>query len=251
MLYLRIFQHLLPRAEAWKITTEKTLRKFFEGLAESYRDVRVYIDLVYEDLFPTSTRALDLWEQHFGLLRGPTEQARRMNVDAAWKATGGQSPRYIQDVLQAAGFDVYVHEWWDGTEPRVRRDPRLYTSPPAIGTVQCGEPLALCGEPSAVCDGFLANDPGYLVNETLTLRPPPPIPANDDFWPYFLYVGGEVFGTPALIDASRKREFERLVLKICPAHLWIVLLVEYIATVFVVDDAGNTIVDDDGNVVII
>jgi uncharacterized protein YmfQ (DUF2313 family) len=108
----RQFEHLLPRGEAWRITLEKTLRKFFEGLGPNTDDAVNFVDLVFLDLFPDTTRELAQWETQFGLPGTGTDTERRASLLAAWQASGGQSPRYLQDVMQAAGFDVYVFEWW-------------------------------------------------------------------------------------------------------------------------------------------
>jgi hypothetical protein len=131
--------------------------------------------------------------------------------------------------VRAAGFDVYLHEWWEpNSDPRVVRDPRNYTLIPLVGTVQCGEPLAQCGEPYQECNRFLVNDPGYLVNRDLTRRAPPPVPSDAYSWRYFLYWGGAVFGTKANVPAARRDEFERLLLKLCPAQQWLVTYVDYV-----------------------
>ena len=114
MNWLDIFKHLLPNARAWRITIDKTLREFFEGLTGLGEDVRTFYDGIFSDLDPQQTRQLPEWEKQFALPdTGLTEQERRDRLDATWKALGGQDPRYIQDTLQAAGFDVYVHEWWE------------------------------------------------------------------------------------------------------------------------------------------
>lgn len=113
MLWLNVFKHLLPTGRAWRLTVDKNLRSFFDGLSGAPADARTYIDDVYDDLGPDTTRELDAWEDQFALPSTQlTEAQRRARLDATWKALGGQSPRYIQDTLQAAGFDVYVHEWW-------------------------------------------------------------------------------------------------------------------------------------------
>jgi hypothetical protein len=113
MNWLGVFKHLLPNARAWRITVEKQLRQFFQGLTGIGEDAKAFIDDVYSDLDPQLTRELSTWEGQFALRdTGLTTQQRRDRLDATWKAQGGQSPRYIQDTLQAAGFDVYVHEWW-------------------------------------------------------------------------------------------------------------------------------------------
>lgn len=113
---INIFKHLLPRARAWRITIDKTLRKFFEGLTGLISEPRAFFEGVWTDLDPAYTNELDQWENQFALPdTGLSDDDRRDRLDGAWKAFGGQSPRYIQDTLRGAGFDVYVHEWWWST----------------------------------------------------------------------------------------------------------------------------------------
>ena len=237
MVFFRVFQHLLPDALAWRLVTQKQLRALFEGLSEEPANIRTAFDLVYEDRFPATTRALEEWEDEFGLPGAGTEAERRLQLDAEWKAQGGQSPRYLQDTVRAAGFDVYLHEWWEpGTMPRVARNPHDYTVQPLIGTVQCTPveldgplctPRFLDGAPQPQCNRWLVNEPGYIVNLNLTPSAPPPIPDNPAVYPYFLYWCGETFGDPAEVPAARRADFERLLLKICPAQQWLVTIVNY------------------------
>jgi len=271
MSFLRTFKHLLPRARAWKITEDKQLREFFEGLTGIGSDTKEFVDNIYLDLSPNTTREMTLWEQQFGLrATGLTEQERRDRIDANWKLPGGQNPQYIQDTLRANGFDVYVHEWWDqGTEPAVGvkqcvapRNPlqwirRKYTG--VVLLIECGELAAQCGEPAAQAGNSL--EPlGYpLVNKIFETMPDEinlcgeplaaagepsaqcgnflvyreeareyTVPNDPAKWPYFLYIGAETFGEIAQVDPKRKDEFEELCLKICPTHLWLGILVEYV-----------------------
>jgi hypothetical protein len=266
VLFLRVLQHLLPDSTAWRLTIARTLRYFFEGLAGAPADAREFVDLVFEDAFPATARdpngALSEWEKQYGLTPSSTasEESRRLALAAEWAATGGQSPAYIEGVLQAAGFDVYVYEWWlSGPDPYVPRDPRLYTTTPLVGTVQCGDPDAYCGNPEAQCNQFLVNDPGYVVNLDLTPRSPPYITSNEARWPYFLYIGGnpdniEPGDEPpddipiANIDASRRDEFQRLVLKLRPAQHWIVLRVSYGSLLGTED--GDVLATEGGDILI-
>lgn len=270
MIFFRMFKHLLPNAKAWRITTEKQLRQFFEGLSGTGSDVKDFLDGVWLDIFPATTRELDAWEDNFALRdTGLSEVARRSRLDATWKALGGQDPRYIQDTLQGAGFDVYVHEWWTpGTEaaPGVKncatpRNPLLWLRREFTGAsllVECGEVDAECGELFAECGN--SNFPrGYpLVNKVFTTEPDILslcgeavmecgevdaecgnfvafkeipfnyiVPSDPLKWPYFLYIGGETFGTLAQVEPSRRDEFEELCLKICPLQQWLGILVEY------------------------
>lgn len=229
------FQHLLPRALAWRTTIATNLRRYVEGLAAFAADVRTFIDLVYLDLFPPSTRELAAWEFQFALPSSGPEVIRRLRLAAAWRAQGGQSPDYIQSVLHAAGFtDVFIHEWWVTGPPYVVRDPRLYTTIPLGGAYQCeaSSPWecfddAAPGDALAPhCDASLVNDPGYIVNLDLTPRAPPNVPDDPAFWPYFLYFSGEVFPDPAEVAEERIDELKELLLRLCPTQQWIVLIVD-------------------------
>lgn len=221
---------LLPRARAWRAAFGSRVRAYLDGLAGEGDAVRTFADEVLEDIYPATTRYPELWERQFGLPSTGSDAVRRARIAAEWAATGGQSPDYLQGVVQAAGFDLWIHDWWSsGPGPYVARDPRDYTIVPLVGTIQCGEALAQCGEPIALCNAFLANDPGYLVNLALNSAAPPPVPADPDTWPFFIYWGGETFGTNAEILSSRRAELERLLLKLCPAHCWIVVMADYVA----------------------
>lgn len=238
MLFLRVFQHLLPRAHAWRITVTKTLRLFFEGLTTAPEDARDFVDEVHRDAFPETTRELAEWETQFGIFAQTDESARRAELAAYWSAQGGQDPKYIQDTLQAAGFPLFIHEWWSSGPPYVARDPRDYTEQPLIGTYQCTGDAFIADQPQCTgegvtqpqCNAFLVNDPGYLVNRDLTPRAPPPVPDDSDFWPYFIYLGGEIFPDRVSIAVDQQDALERLALKLCPTQQWIVMLVDYDVT---------------------
>jgi len=235
------FQHLLPRALAWRTTVATNLRRYVEGLAAFAADVREFIDLVYLDLFPPTTRELSTWETQFAIAGTGDDASRRLRLAAAWAAQGGQSPDYIQSILHAAGFtEVYIYEWWGvSTGPAwIPLDPRNYTTQPVVGFYQCegsspwecfdpapGEPLA------AHCDDTLANEPGYIVNLDLTRRAPPAVPDDPARWPYFLYFAGEVFPDLAPVDAARVDELKELILRIAPAQQWIVLMIDPIEAI--------------------
>jgi hypothetical protein len=236
-LHFRAFEHLVPRALAWRLGLGKQLRRLFEGLVPSFEREREFADDVFNDLFPSTTRELEEWENQYGLEPAPSdiEATRRLALAAEWAATGGQSPAYIEGVLQTAGFDVYVHEWWASGPPYVARNPHDYTDLPLIGTVQCSElsDQVECSENDlpgqGQCDALLANDPHYFVNLDLTRRAPPPIPATNitGLWHFFLYIGGETFPDLAVVPVARRAAFERLVQKLKPSQQWIVTLVTY------------------------
>lgn len=233
---------LLPTGRSWRSATASRLRAYLTGLAGEGDAVREQADLALDDLYPSTTRELAMWEDRFGVVSTGSDSVRRQRLAAEWRATGGQSPDYLQDVVQAAGFPLYIHEWWSsGPGPYVARDPRDYTTQPLIGTVQCGEALAECGEPDALCNAFLANEPGYFVNLALTSAAPPPVPSDSSTWPFFVYWGGETFDDRVEIDETRRGELERLLRQLNPGHLWIVTLIDYVAVL------GDTRITEGGD----
>jgi hypothetical protein len=273
---VNFFMHLLPRGAAWFLTpTGKALRRFWEALAEVRDSAVDYMDDVWADMFPSTTRELTAWEQAFGIFRlDLTDAERRTRLDGLWKATGGQSPRYIQDTLQNSGFDAYVHEWWQlpATDPPVARNP--YTALGAF-VLGCGDPEMECGEPLAECGSTTPQNGYMLVNKIYTTRTDYtclcgealmecgeatavcgentgvifervdyPVPSDPNQWPYILYIGGATFPDQAVIASSRMEEFEDLLLKICPAQLWIALLVDYRA-VIIEDETGFFVIEDE------
>lgn len=182
---LALIKHLLPRARAWRITIDKQLRQFFRGLADLPETVKAFFDAVFTDIDPQLTRELTAWEAQFALPNtGLTTQARRDRLDAAWQALGGQSPRYIQDTLQGAGFDVFVHEWWvpsvehplggavDGDVVPVVRVPSVYLWDGVSDRqfVGCGHDDAYCGGDDMFSNSQL-DPPGYALVNKVTASP--------------------------------------------------------------------------------
>lgn len=173
----KTLQHLLPDGRAFSTTVQKSLRSFIKGVSESGSDAKTSLDNVYDEISPATTNSLDEWNDQFGLPRASlTTEQMRSRLSAAWKAQGGQDPEYIQSTLRAAGFDVYVHEWWEpGTEPALGvhgaatpRNPFLYLredSGNQYTILSLGDELAMCGESFAQC-GNSTTPIGYpLVNK--------------------------------------------------------------------------------------
>lgn len=236
----RMIEHLLPNARAWRVTSDKSLRQFFEALSSIGVDVKEFVDLVWSDAFPGTTRDLDSWEDQFALPNvGLSESERRDRLDATWKALGGQDRKYIEDTLQAAGFNVFVHEWWiPGTEPAIgvsgpatARNPFLVIRPESTeaGILyfgELGEAGAELGE-AAIELGNQADPPGYPLVNKLPSAINYLVPADTSKWPYILYIGGPNFGDVATVLPSRRDEFETLCLKICPTQQWLGIIVTY------------------------
>jgi hypothetical protein len=244
------------------ITFAKPLRELFEGLDGFLITLKVFVDDVWDNVFPATatTENLDTWDKVFNLPDvGLSTQAQRNRLGVRWAMERGQSPSYIQNYIQDYGFtDVYIHEWWvPGSDPPVARSPYQYLADTEIA---CGEPGAECGEPGVECGEILFTAIGYyLVNKIYTASRDwtaacgepltecgeplaecgefdgfredlvlPPLP-GDEGHPYFLYFGGSVYGDLAEVPIERRDEFENLVLQLCPTQQWIGLLIDYVS----------------------
>lgn len=246
--WLLIIQILLPNSLALGIVITKQLRAFFDGFTDLPFSVQIFFDKIYNDINPQTTRQLDLWESQFALpYSGLTTQQRRDRLSGAWKAHGGQSPRYIQDTLHDAGFDVYVHPWWEpipgrpgggsvnGDVTPVARDPFLYLDDGTakLYSMADGLPSAEDGHQNGVLPGIIVAQDGGLVEafgyplvnlgsgETYTM------PVDPSTYPHYLYIASENFPIPGSVAQSRRDEFEALLLKICPLQIWIGVIVSY------------------------
>lgn len=242
--WLGVFKHLLPDARAWQMTIDKQLRQFFFALGQSpLDDARAQFDDVYDDLDPQKTNQLDYWEAQWNLSNaGLTEQQRRDRLEGQWSALGGQDQKYIQNTLRNAGFDVYVHEAWepsvdhpsggsvDGDVTATYRNPLdfLTNSQTEIGFIGLGHDDAYLDSDvfflaaAVTVSGYALvnkiNDPAYTQ---------PAISADPATFPYYLYISGVTFPAPGVVATARQAEFERLCLRVCPAHIWLGIIVSY------------------------
>ena len=240
------------------------IRKFFEVFIDFQQDFRLFIELIYNDLDPEQTRELQKWEKQFNLAGSGTEADRQQALLAAWRAKGGQSGGYLQDLLHEAGFEnIFVHEsfYYDGDQ-RIIRDPTQILGGGYQPAVIFGNSAAVCGSSTAVCGARAPGGGYFLLNGGLgrTIRKPIAAtvfgnyqavfgniqsvcgstrgiefipekyqpPSDPPAWRFFYYLGAENFPDFADLSADRKIEFERFVLKYFPKHLWAGILVNYV-----------------------
>jgi len=229
MSFFNTLRHLLPRAKAWQLTIDSTLRQFISGLASSFDAVKDFIMDVFDDLWPSSTRELTAWEDQFGLGHEGTTAERRSRLDAAWSSTGGQSPSYLQTRLRDAGFDVYVYDWFDDpyTTTKTPTDNPGYSIVNLIREVRTSfyvycsthTTKATCGSAEATCGRVSDNVITQKAYDQSTI----PV-AN---YEYVNYIAGPAFPERALVKSSRRQEFEIMVLRYFPQYQWTIALVDF------------------------
>jgi len=257
--FFKIIKSLLPKSNTFQLFIQKKLTQFFEALTVIPGDFRDYIHQIFLDIFPSTTREIEKWREQFGLIYFPSDSAEQIEtLNSEWQATGGQGADYIQSVLRAAGFDVYVHE----NNPPVDPDIFLNSIPIMVckglnayagrddafagrtggdllvnGPILTNIPLylSICGNINTCCRNQKAKA-GYF-EKIMTIDKIYQITDDPDYWGYFFFVGGvatrnattHVLETieNVVIPSARKEEFKRLILKLKPAQSWAGLIVTY------------------------
>ena len=118
------------------------------------------------------------------------------------------------------------------------RNPLLLLGETSRLAARAGEPFMRAGNSNAVA-GYLRTFNGFpLPNKVLrttftggqfiTDFRSWEISNSPATFPFYLYFGAETFGQVAQVPASRRDEFEELLLKVTPAQQWLGLFVEYV-----------------------
>lgn len=176
----------------------------------------------------TSDRQLSIWEYILSLLGQGTNEERLEAIVQALTTAGKISKSALEIVLQANGFDVYVHSN-DGKITASDVVTLGYGST-LFGTLEDGTDVRLAidtdgnSDPdipgSELCVNFIdstIDESKYRTKLTTDQRR----------WEYCFFIGGETFPDFAGVYANRKEEFRELILKSKPAGMWAVLLVNY------------------------
>lgn len=222
----RALNHLLPDGLVFGESHQKpNLNALLNAIAAVYDGRVAEIDAAFLDLFPDTTRELEQWEAEFNLPAFLLSEAnRRARLASRWREVGGSDPKRLQDTLRGRGFDVYVHEPFDGTG--TVRDPADVLGDPTAYSAMYG-PFEYGGQtPTSGFQYGERDDPfGYLLDN---VGGSPTIPTNSDYWPFIFYIGGQTFGSVAQVPRNQRLEFEELARGKSPTHLWIGMLIKYV-----------------------
>lgn len=222
--------HLLPKSFLWK--SSASVLRIFTGVQNWFDDAREKFDFGLLENRPATTS--DVFERlvkagiSARFLGGISEADARNLLITIEPRSKGQAAARLQDILQSAGFDVYVHEWFEpGTGPSwTERDPTPYLSDALAGLMHCDDDDANCGSDIAYCDDWLITGGNWLTNQTLIPRGKMP-PAIGDYRGLF-FVGGETFGDIALVDSEKRELLEYLILRYKRATQWVVLICDVV-----------------------
>lgn len=229
---LSLTRQLYPTGRAWKMPFDGVLEGLHKALSISeenaYNDaVSILYSILPDNDNFTIYDATD-WEKRLGLITNPLTSLadrklaiiRKLNQPGAAKAKSNW--RYLQEQLQAAGFDVYVYEnrFNDYPDGYITKTPFQFSGSSGFFTGnQHGDYQHGDIQHGGRFKGFVAND----IDETIDLK----FIINPNLRSTF-FIGGSTAGSFASVDVNRKNEFRQLILKLKPTQTVGFLLINYI-----------------------
>jgi len=228
-LFYNLIRKLYPTGRAWYMPRGGSSDKLHSALSLSFtrfiEDCKATLDSVFPDNENFDANDCKLWEYRLGLVTNTSLSVevrraailRKMAFPNNVKAR--QHPLFIQSQLQAAGFNVWVHEnrFFEGGEWVYKTPSEVGdTSPTATqhgGDTQHG---------NGVQHGFSGFD--VIANQ---VAPNESYSVGGNLWATF-FLGGETLGEATQIPETRQREFRELVLKLKPAHTVAYTFLSYI-----------------------
>jgi len=221
----RLSVQLYPTGRAWYRPENGVWDRFHGALNVSFarliEESKLLLDQNIPDNVNFSENDAELWEYRLGLITdsGTSIELRRLAINRKLghpnNIKARQHPFFIQDQLQKAGFQVYVHE---NTVPY--RTPNEIL---AIATLETPHGDSLQHSDSTQHGGgnfdLIANSvdvlESYAIGGTQNLRAT-------------FFIGGPNLGEFASVPEQRLREFKELVLKLKPAHLVAFTFINYL-----------------------
>lgn len=230
-------KQLYPTGRAWNMPENGVFDKLTDGLIESenqaYIDGLSILDSILPDNDNFTADDAERWEQRLGLITNTSVSLadrklaiiRKMNHPGTIPAR--QNWLYLQNQLQAAGFDVYVYEniFPDGVGGFETLSPTDIVGASVVhlwehgidaemGDVEHGTFYA-----GSVYENCVAN----YINEDLDAW----FNTGDNLRNTF-FISGPYIDTFANIDINRKEEFRQLILKLKPLQTVAFLFVNFV-----------------------
>ncbi len=219
-----LYVQLYPTGRAFYQNENGIFRKFHSAINTSIGRLMRDADLIIEKNIPDNDNFnIDdcrLWEYRLGLSSNESLDltTRRLMIKRKLghpnNVKSRQTKSYMEFQLQAAGFDVYVHE---NTIPYQSPNDIIGLSSNEVqhaDDIYHGDSLQHGGDSFDVIANSFEESEAYAIGGEANL------------WATF-FIGGENLGDYANITTNRLREFKELVLKLKPAHLAAFTFINY------------------------
>ena len=215
-------KQLYPTGRVWRIIPNSVKEKFINGLLAS--EIRAYNDAVsirdsaIPDNANFSVDDASAWEVRLGLPDGTgidlADRMKAIVVQLNWPGTNPAKGAvdYIQGVLNAAGYNVCVHE---------NLTQQTYAQFAGINLVR-HKPTLLHGQQR---HGFLTSK-GIIVANSIDPKVDDSFNVGD--YSDTVFIGGCPAGTFVNIPLAQQTAFRQLILKIKPVNITALLLVNFV-----------------------
>lgn len=218
-----LIRELYPTGRAWFMKKKGVFFNLHQAINRSTIRLNEDADLTLDSCFPDNDNFdendASLWEYRLGLSTNENlsldvrKQAIFRKMSYPGNVRARQSRLFIEDQLQKAGFDVYVHE---NTFPYRTPDDivMLFLNATQHGGTQHGI-------------GTQHGSAGYDVIANLATSNETFLIGSNNLYATF-FIGGPLLGDMANIDSLRIQEFRELVLKLKPAQTVAFTFINYI-----------------------
>jgi uncharacterized protein YmfQ (DUF2313 family) len=249
---LRLTKKLYPTGRAFRIPAGGEIEKFHLALAESeeqaFNDAVSILDSILPDNDNFSVEDAQQWEERLGMISNPLVSLsdrklaiiRKMNHPGDIQAR--QSWDYLQNSLQAAGFDVYIYE----NIPELSIEQlflNVSSGSGAVGQQGLGQQGDFQqGSPYSVYHGLFEvaqqgigqqgdfQEGSYIYKNKVANYIDEDLDKMFNFGSNYrstFYICDSVLGSFAEVDINRKEEFRQLILKIKPVQSIGILFINY------------------------
>lgn len=227
MRFFEVLKSLMPRSRAFSLTKENNFRGFLKGLSLLPEDVRKELELVYGDLWPSTTRAAAKWKKQFGVVSA--QYGRNVDIlTLLWQMnSGGQSAYYMEQILKKIIPAIKVIENVPTKNPRDAN---------VVVTAVCGNNKMCCRNRIAVNAyriGDESFEPFVIKNDSEGIYD---IPIDTRYWETCFFICGSIlrniYGQIILVrkiqvDKKWKEYIEYMILKTKPVQMTAVVFIEW------------------------
>lgn len=228
---LKLARQLLPTGRAFRMPVggdmEKLTRAFAASEARGYDDAVAILSSILPDSSAFSEEDASDWERRLGLIDGTGVALadRKLAIKRKMNHPGDVPARqhylYLEGQLQAAGFDVYVHENRFDVYPNSYETQNPLTLYGSSGWFDNSHGTFLHGE------NILGQYYLDIVANSITTEGDSNFNIGANMRSTF-FVGGQTIGTFANVDALREAELRQLILKVKPVQTVGFMFINYI-----------------------
>tara|TARA_R110002051_G_scaffold162219_4_gene233742 strand:+ start:5571 stop:6233 length:663 start_codon:yes stop_codon:yes gene_type:complete len=214
----RFVKLMMPKGRAFSYPTDGIFDRLNKAVALSSERAVNDFNNINNHILPDNDNFTvfdaDLWEKRLGLVTNQSTSLsdRKLAIIRKYRHPGGiiarQSADYIQNELQSAGFNVFVHE-------NIPELPFVGTDVIRLGQVRLGQ--------TRLGKRLFKNKVANYIDESL-----------DEFFDegtnfkQSFSIGGAVLGTDTDVLLVRKNEFRKLILSLKPCQTIAQLRINYI-----------------------